>query len=53
MVYDPDREAGNYVLTVLTERYDAFAFLEETGAVHPFGSDAGDLNEPETYPWGI
>lgn len=51
--YDPDREAGNYVPTVLPERYDAFAFVEGTGAVHPLGIEPDGMAEPETCPWGV
>lgn len=53
VVYDPDREAGNYVPTVLPERYDTFAFVEEMEAVHPLGFEPGGAEEPETYPWGV
>jgi len=36
VVYNPAREVpGNYVMTVLTERYDAFIFLNETQALNP------------------
>lgn len=36
VVYHPEREVpGNYVDTVLPERYDAFLFIEETSALTP------------------
>ena len=36
VVYNPEREVpGNYVITVLPERYDAFIFFEETRALSP------------------
>ncbi len=35
VVYDPDREhLGNYVETVLPERYDAFIFFQTTQVIH-------------------
>lgn len=36
VVYNPEREVpGNYVITLLPERYDAFIFFEETKALSP------------------
>ena len=36
MVYQPEYERwGNYVPTVLPERYDAFLFIDKTRALHP------------------
>ena len=35
VVYNPRNERGNYVPTILTERYDAFIFFRETKAVTP------------------
>ena len=52
VVYDPDFESGNYVRTVLPDRYDAFVHLEETEALHPLGLEGGET-PPETYPWGL
>ena len=56
VVYRPAYESrGNYVPTVLPERYDAFLYLEETEALHPLDlkphSDRPGL--PDTYPWGL
>lgn len=55
VVYDPAHELrGNYVPTVLPERYDAFIFLPETQALHPLPNQpqaAGQV--PETYPFGL
>ncbi|WP_207592420.1 erythromycin esterase family protein [Halomontanus rarus] len=53
VIYDPDREGGNYVPTVLPERYDAFVFLEETSALHPLELHADRDGVPELYPWGF
>ncbi len=36
VVYDPQYESyGNYVPTVLAERYDAFLYIDQTEALHP------------------
>jgi len=54
VVYDADREAGNYVPTRLAERYDAFVYLDETRALHPLHLEPHDQGEPpDTYPWGL
>ena len=54
VVYHPERERyGNYVPTVLPERYDAFLYLDETEALHPLHVEPTDWNPPETYPWGF
>jgi erythromycin esterase len=55
VVYHPELEHhGNYVPTVLPERYDVFIHLDETRAVAPLHMPVrvdGDL--PETYPSGV
>jgi erythromycin esterase-like protein len=54
VVYQPDRERwGNYVPTVLGDRYDAFLWFDSTEAVHPLGRQQGIVTEPETYPSGV
>lgn len=55
VVYRPEREAqGNYVPTVLGERYDAFIYLDETHALHPLHVQPTDKHEPpETYPFAL
>lgn len=35
VVYHPDRESGNYVLSNMAQRYDAFLFIDSTRALHP------------------
>ncbi|WP_265111006.1 erythromycin esterase family protein [Halosolutus halophilus] len=52
VVYDPAYEGGNYVPTVLPDRYDAFVYVDETEALHPLGIEGGEM-PPETYPWGV
>lgn len=54
VVYDPEFERlGNYVPTLLPERYDAFIFLDETEALHPLHVSAEYAGPPDTYPWGF
>lgn len=54
VVYRPERERyGNYVPTVLLDRYDHFVFIDETRALHAIeGSGAAD-GPPDTFPWGV
>jgi erythromycin esterase len=54
VVYRPERERwGNYVPTVLGDRYDAFLWFDETRAVTPLHAGRVDTLEPETYPSGV
>jgi len=53
VVYHPDREAGNYVPTVLPDRYDAFIYFDETNALHPLDIHADREAVPDLYPWGF
>jgi erythromycin esterase len=54
VVYRPERERwGNYVPTVLGDRYDAFLWFDQTRAVTPLHAERGDVLEPETYPSGV
>lgn len=54
VVYQPEYESrGNYVPTVLPQRYDAFAYLEETHALHPLHITPDPTQPPETYPWTV
>lgn len=55
VVYTPEREQfGNYVPTVLPDRYDAFLYFDETNALHPLKIQPDtELKPPETYPWGF
>lgn len=54
VVYDPSAEHyGNYVPSRITERYDAFLYIDETSALHPLDVRAEEQLTPETYPWGI
>jgi erythromycin esterase-like protein len=54
VVYDPRRERGNYVPTVMGERYDALVWFEETAALRPL-HHGSPPREPglETEPSGF
>lgn len=53
VVYHPDLERyGNYVPSMMPRRYDAFIYLDETEALHPYYIEPREEREPpETYPW--
>ncbi|MFN6944318.1 MAG: erythromycin esterase family protein [Cytophagaceae bacterium] len=51
VVYHPEREAGNYVPTMLPSRYDAFIFIDKTTALHPLHIIPSGHLVPETYPF--
>jgi len=54
VVYHPGRERrGNYVPTVLGERYDAFLWFDRSRGVRPLRTPHVDVLEPETYPSGV
>jgi erythromycin esterase-like protein len=51
VVYAPNNERGNYVPSVIPERYDAFLYFDKTSALQPLYTK--ERNEPpDTYPWG-
>ena len=54
VVYNPERERGNYVPTRMGERYDALIWLEETSALRPVHHERPP-SEPEfeTEPSGF
>lgn len=53
VVYDPDREHGNYVPTVMGARYDALIWFDETEALIPLNREpAAPDPEFETEPTG-
>jgi erythromycin esterase-like protein len=54
VVYDPDHERwGNYVPTIMSGRYDAFLYIEETRALDPLHMPVETGVVPETYPSGM
>lgn len=44
---------GNYVPSVLGDRYDAFVWIDQTRALRPLHPLRIDTREPETYPSGV
>lgn len=54
VVYHPEYERpGNYVPSVIADRYDAFIYIDETRALHPLHIKPHGGKIPETYPWGM
>jgi erythromycin esterase len=54
VVYHPHYEKpGNYVLSKITERYDAFIYLDKTSALHPLHIKPDGHQMPETFPFGV
>ncbi len=57
VVYNPQGERGNYVPTELSNRYDAFIFIDETHALKSLHSafERGFVRGefPETWPSGV
>ncbi|MBL7261763.1 erythromycin esterase family protein [Paractinoplanes lichenicola] len=54
VVYRPEHERlGNYVPSVLGDRYDAFLWFDETRALRPLHPLHVDTHEFETYPTGV
>jgi erythromycin esterase-like protein len=52
VVYHPHREQyGNYVPSILPNRYDAFIFIDRTKALHPIQTKVNN-EPPDTYPSG-
>jgi erythromycin esterase len=54
VVYNPSYERyGNYVETILPERYDALLFIDKTNALRPIHMPVSPDEElPETFPTG-
>jgi len=54
VVYNPGMEGyGNYVPTILPQRYDAFIYLEETSALHAIHMQPHGNKMPDTFPFGV
>jgi erythromycin esterase-like protein len=54
VVYNPHREKyGNYVPSVMANRYDAFIYLDETTALHPLHLKFHAEKIPDTYPFNF
>ncbi len=54
VVYHPSREKfGNYVPTIIPDRYDAFMFLDKTQGLNEMDVKEKESKTPETYPFGL
>ncbi len=54
VVYNPEAERfGNYVPSILPERYDAFVFFTLTKALHALHISPEGNQMPETFPFGV
>ena len=53
VVYNPNYERGIYVPSVLSLRYDAFIFIDETSALHPLKLKPDGHKVPDTFPFGF
>lgn len=52
VVYNPENERyGNYVPSVMANRYDAFIYLNETSALHPLHLKPHAEKMPDTFPF--
>jgi erythromycin esterase len=51
VVYNPAREQGNYVPSIIPKRYDAFVYIDQTTALHPINTPV-KREPPDTYPSG-
>lgn len=49
--YDPSNERGNYVPSVIPNRYDAFVFIDQTRALRALNNPVKN-EPPDTYPSG-
>ena len=54
VVYRPEYEQyGNYVPSIIPDRYDAFLYLDQTTALHPLPAPASQpVAPPDLYPTG-
>lgn len=54
VVYHPQYEhLGNYVPSILPERYDAFIHIDKSEALHAMNVITDKKQLPETYPWAF
>jgi erythromycin esterase-like protein len=53
VVFHPEREKHNYVLSAVNGRYDAFIFLNESSALHPMHIRSSEFVVPETFPFEV
>jgi erythromycin esterase len=51
VVYRPEHEHyGNYVPSIIPDRYDAFLHIDRTQALHPLPTHVGPHTPPDLYP---
>lgn len=54
VVYHPQYEhMGNYVPSIMPDRYDAFIHIDKSEALHPMDIYVDKSQLPETYPWAF
>src|SRR5690606_1728791 len=54
VVYRPTMERyGNFVPSIISERYDHFLFFDRTSALHNIDISSKDSMIPETFPFGL
>jgi erythromycin esterase len=53
VVYHPEYERGNYVPTLITSRYNALIYIDQSKALHPLHLQPDGAQVPETYPFGF
>ncbi|MBE0446963.1 MAG: erythromycin esterase family protein [Actinobacteria bacterium] len=53
VIYDPSAEFGSYVPTILSDRYDAFLYIDGTSALHPLHLKPEIKGPPETFPSAV
>jgi erythromycin esterase-like protein len=54
VIYNPEYEKyGNYVPSVMPNRYDAFIFIDESTAINPLHIKPDGQQIPETFPFGV
>ena len=54
VVYHPKYEQiGNYVPSIMPERYDAFIYIDTSEALHAMDLYVDKSQLPETYPWAF
>jgi len=54
VVYDPQMEQfGNYVPSILSRRYNALIYFDDTRALHPLHLHPDVQKLPQTYPFTV
>lgn len=54
VVYHPTKEKyGNYVPSILSQRYNALIYIDETRALHPLHLLPDKHKLPATYPFNL